>query len=39
MESHDSEFADESVWEPCVLRTMTQEEVQTVYIRGEKGMK
>ena len=39
VESHDFEFADESVWEPCVLRSTTQEEAQTVCIRGKKCMK
>ena len=39
VERHDSEFVDESVWEPCVLRSMTQEEAQTVYIRGKRGLK
>ena len=37
--SHDIEFADESVWEPCVLRSVTQEEAKTVCIRGKRDMK
>ena len=46
--SHAFEFADESVWEPCVLHittgSMTQKEEEerrrhTVCIRGKKGMK
>ena len=37
--SHDVEFADESVWEPCVSKTVTQEEAKTVCIRGKEGMK